>query len=404
MFKRVWNYLGTEHLGFVESVIALYPILAGYGYGSIKLSFVVLLFLDIIILFKGKVLLLRCKPLLLFSVFIILHDLIWLTVIPEVTSYFVNSLISTIIFLSSIFIISPQIDFGKLRKAIYICAIICMIGMFYHIAMLAAGYVISPIKFPFLPEMARGARLYSELSRPTSFFWEPQSYASFMLVPMFFALNEKKVIFALLIAITVFASTSTTGLFLSILMFLTFVFKKGNGWGGKIFIIVTIVGLIYFLFNSSYTEASLNKIENTNLEETNRTINGLLIAQNMSITDLILGIPFPNEQDAYDCRYINAPLVIHSDGVVFVSAFWISLIRYGIIASILLMSIYLWMYLKCKVLLPYLICTVVALFSNPDFLVASFCFQIFVMLATANSKKNVSKKYAFSQMYRKSKC
>lgn len=111
---------------------------------------------------------------------------------PSIPSYFPNSFIADVIYLVSIIIIVPHLDFEKLKNAIYIVSIVCIIGMFYHVILIMSGQSIQPIKLPFMPDMSSQTRLYSFLDRPTSFFWEPQSYASFMLVPLFFTLYEKR--------------------------------------------------------------------------------------------------------------------------------------------------------------------------------------------------------------------
>lgn len=388
MFKRIKDYIGIGKLGLLEFIIALYPILAGYGYGSFQLAFGVLLILDIFIWIRVPHIILNSKPLKVLFTFIVLHDVVFLAVIPEVTSYYVNSLIATVIYVMSVLIIAPQLHFEKLKSSIYIVGIICMVGMVYHVFLLSLGQSVSPIKLPFLPDMEANSRLFSINERPTSFFWEPQSYASFMLVPLYFALRDKKMLFAFIIALTMFVSTSTTGLLLSIFMIVLSLGGKNSKWYIKVLGVIAICLLAYFLVTSDYTARSLEKLENTNIEESNRIINGYLIATDLSLSDWLTGIPFASYQDAYEANYFHVPLIVFSDGVLFISAFWIGLINYGILGFILFIIPYFWAYRKSHALLPYVACTFVALFSNPDFIGASYVFQFLIMLTVIQYEKN----------------
>lgn len=390
-FEKIKSYIGIGKIGWLELMIALYPILAGYGYGSFQLAFGVLLIIDLGILFSRRICVLNNTPLALLFSFIVLHDILFLFVIPNVTSYYVNSLVATIIYVVSVFIIAPHLDYYKLKSSIMLVAIVCMGGMIYHVSLISLGQSVSPIKLPFLPDLPKTSRLFAIIERPTSFFWEPQSYASFMLVPLFFMLREKKLVLVTLIAATIFVSTSTTGLVLSVLMiFLSMIQNSNNRFGGIILGACVILLLIYFLLNSSYTTSSLEKLEATNIEESNRIINGYLIATDMSFSDLIMGIPFANEQDAYDLGYFHVPLIVMADGVLFISAIWICLIRYGLICTVLFVLSYYYLYKMDRKLLPYLTCILIALFSNPDFIGSSYVFQLLIMLTMIQHDKKIS--------------
>lgn len=367
------------NIGILELAIALYPIIAGYGYGSFQLAFGFLLIVDIFLINRKRQHKYSFGKIYQYMAFIVVHCAIWLLVMPSIPSYFINSFIADIIYLISIVIIVPQVDFDKLKNAIYIVTIICAVGMLYHVFMIKSGHLIQPIKLPFMPDMSSKARLYSFLDRPTSFFWEPQSYASFMLVPLFFLLREKRLICAFAIAATMILSTSTTGIIMALFMIGFYMVTQKQKMQYRILGIIAVIGLVYFLLYSSFTAAGLEKLQNTDVEENNRTINGLLIAKDMSFFDWLFGVPYANLQDAYEAGYITNNLIIYADGEVFVSAFWISLCCQGIIGLLFFLSIYLDILKKDKTVLPYLICIIIGLFSNPDILGAAYVFQLIIM-------------------------
>lgn len=380
MFRAISkNKKGIFNIGMLEMAIALYPIVAGYGYGSFKLAFGFLLIIDICLIGLRKQSSMSFSKIYQYLAFVVLHNTIWFFVMPSVPSYFMNSFIADIIYLVSIVIIVPHLDFEKLKNAVYIVAIICLGGLIYHVLMIQSGHSIQPIKLPFMPEMTSQARLYSFLDRPTSFFWEPQSYASFMLVPLFFQLRDKKLIYAFIIAASMILSTSTTGILMALFMIGFYMLTQKQKMRYRALGIVAIISLVYFLLYSSFTSTGLEKLQNTDLEESNRTINGLLIAKDLNFVDLLFGVPYANLQDAYEAGYITRNIIVLDDGVVFVSAFWICLYCQGLVGLFFFMRIYWDIFRKSKAILPYLICIIISLFSNPDILGSSYVFQLIIM-------------------------
>lgn len=373
------NKKNIFNVGLLEMSIALYPIIAGYGYGSFKFAFGFLLIIDICLIGRIRQSNVSFRQLYQYFAFVVLHNTIWLFLLQPVPSYFVNSCIADVIYLVSIVLIVPHLDFVKLKNSIFIVAAICMGGMVYHVLMIQTGHSIQPIKLPFMLEMETQSRLYAYLDRPTSFFWEPQSYASYMLVPLFFLLREKRMLFAFIVAASMLVSTSTTGILMAIFMVGFFLLTQKQKTWYRILGVAAIIGLVYFLLYSSFTSSGLEKLENTNLEENNRTINGFLIAQDMNFFDLVFGVPYANLQDAYDAGYITRNIIVMADGVVFVSAFWVCLCCQGLIGLFFFLNVYWGIFRTDKSVLPYLLCIIISLFSNPDILGASYVFQLIIM-------------------------
>ena len=378
------------NIGILELAIALYPIIAGYGYGSFQLAFGFLLIIDAFLINRRIEKKTSFNKLYQYLIFIVLHNILWMFLMPSIPSYFINTFIADIIYILSIVVIVPHIDFVKLRNAIYIVSIICIIGMLYHVVMIKSGHSIQPIKLPFMPDMNSESRLYSFLERPTSFFWEPQSYASFMLVPLFFTLKERKMISAFIIAASMILSTSTTGILMALFMIGFYMVTQKQKMRYRILGIIAVIGLVYFLLHSSFTTAGLEKLQNTDMEENNRTINGLLIAKDMSFFDWLFGVPYANLQDAYDAGYITKNLIIYANGKVFASAFWICLCCQGLIGLFFFLNIYWDILKKNHTVLPYLICIIIGLFSNPDILGAAYVFQLMIMYTFITNKKVVT--------------
>ena len=190
--RKICDNLDIRRFGLLEVLIALYPILMGYQYGSIPCTLLFLLVMDLLALFRKTNFSLPSKYMKYLAVFVIMHEVILCATMKSLPSYHVNSIVSLLVIIPSIFVIVPVVNFEKLKGAINLIAVICMMGMFYHFIILQTGYYVSPIKVPFMPDMQSGTRLYSEVFRPCSFFWEPQSYCTFMSVPLFYSLIDKK--------------------------------------------------------------------------------------------------------------------------------------------------------------------------------------------------------------------
>lgn len=153
--------------------------------------------------------------------------------------------------------------------------------------------------------------------------------------------------------------------------------------------VIAVIGLVYFLLYSSFTTAGLEKLQNTDMEENNRTINGLLIAKDMSSFDWLFGVPYANLQDAYDAGYITKNLIIYANGEVFASAFWICLCCQGLIGLFFFLNIY-WDILKKSYSVAIFNMYYNRTFSNPDILGAAYVFQLMIMYTFITNKKVVT--------------
>lgn len=271
------RYFHLNEIGGLELLFAFYIILTGYSYGPVSFTWLVLLIMDIWAI-KRKVVFSYFKPILYLLLFYLIHELIVLAFYSGFASYHINRVFSSLIVLSSVFIIVPALDYKKMVGSLYVVAIISMAGLLYHYLLLASGRFsdIHPLTLPFLPEMSTESRSFEIILRPTSFYWEPAVYATFMMVPLFLALWEKKYLFAGLILIFNLLSTSTNGIVLSFLMVVVFVFTQKLGVWSRILIVVSSIFIVSFLLTSDIFEQGVQKmeIESADVEGSIRLSNG----------------------------------------------------------------------------------------------------------------------------------
>lgn len=391
MFKIV-NYLHLKDIGWLEMLFALYPILSAYSWGIVHLHLVMPLILILIAIkrCRGHFLKSRIyKPILIFLGFYIAHEIVWLFVMNSVQFYFINAAISGIICLGSINIIFPVIDKKKLIVSINYVAILSILGLLYHVLLTRMGGSVEPLKLPLIG--FDFIRLDELGDRPSSFYMEPQAFVSFMLVPLFLALKENKLLWAGIIIISLFLSTSSTGITISFILLLFYVFTQKLKLWLKILMIIGGMGLAFLLANSSFFEVGMRKINNTDIESDVRLINGLFVVQEMNLSDFVLGIRYANPYDYYLAGNVSNPFVMVSDNGMFVSSFWLVIIRFGIIGLILYLNIFFKIIKNYRDILPFILCIFIQLFSNSDMIGSGFLFQFIFILSYIQYNRGDSK-------------
>ena len=383
--KKIIRYFHLNEIGGLELLFAFYIILTGYSYGPVSFTWLVLLIMDIWAI-KRKVVFSYFKPILYLLLFYLIHELIVLAFYSGFASYHINRVFSSLIVLSSVFIIVPALDYKKMVGSLYVVAIISMAGLLYHYLLLASGRFsdIHPLTLPFLPEMSTESRSFEIILRPTSFYWEPAVYATFMMVPLFLALWEKKYLFAGLILIFNLLSTSTNGIVLSFLMVVVFVFTQKLGVWSRILIVVSSIFIVSFLLTSDIFEQGVQKmeIESADVEGSIRLSNGPNLIKRIPASDLIFGIPAANIDDYYrvTSSMHSASIVFTDKDTIYVTDFWMVLIKYGIIGLFLYLSVFYSFLKRQRLIWPYLLVLLVAMFTQSVFLGGTYAFQIIFML------------------------
>lgn len=375
--KKIREFFDIHSLGWLELIIALYPIMASYNYGKFLMYLAIPLILSLFLIVTNppKNNGYGIDAFKYFIIYLFAHFLLWIPIIGNPPSYYYNQNIQFFIIILTLVIILPYLNLKKLVSSINLVGLICACGMVYQSVEILMGRTVSTIPLPFLPSPDETSRIFTIIeNRPVSFFTEPQTYVSYMIVPLFLALSKKNLILALIISVTILLSGSTTGIAMIAIMFVAYILTSKVGKFYRILLVAVLIGLGYFLLSSELTTAGADKMNDTNLSENVRVINGFLVAKALSISDFIFGITFANATDFCYANGINGRVILDGNGNVFISGFWIALIRYGIIGLLLYLNLYLRVIKSDKTIFPYWLCIVIALFTNPDFLGANFLF------------------------------
>lgn len=385
--KKIIEYFHLNNIGGLELFFAFFPILSQYNWGRVYGELIALVIMIIVSVIKKKHPV-PFKPLLIFLIFFIIHE------IPIVIWYNGNifGYLQCIISMVAVFLVVPALRMDKLIGSIYLVGLISMAGLLYHYLLLLSGnaWDIHPLTLPFLPEFASESRAMGIIARPTSFYWEPASYVTFMMVPLFFSMLERK--YAMSIAIVLFnlLSGSTNGIALSFAMLVFYVLTQKVKVYSKIILVLVGVGLGYFMLNSDLFEQGVEKLNNTEMDANQRLHNGTALISAMPLEHILFGFPADNVTSYYHSDFrISSSSIIPLDisGNVFVSDLWRVLAKFGILGYLLYWNIYLWFFRKEKSTRPYILTLVVGMISQSLFLGAFFTFQMMVLLIHVNRNK-----------------
>lgn len=249
--------------------LALAPILSVYKFSNgILLYFVLILLLAILNLFTGNLIYAvrqRSNEVQWYvSIFVI--GFIGLVFNSE-TSYFnkslfVNNFISVTLFFCALIFCTAKYNVTLLKKTLIFCgmaaAVIC-IGQ--RIQLLITGSFYKDFFIPGL-EVKRDLETFST-NRVSAFFTEP-AHLSIYLLPIFYmTLQEGKMLTAVIIALGILFSGSTTGLLLVALLSICYIAKNTKR---KIYIlyIIASVSLLYLGIMYMFPDVVVDNLEKLN--------------------------------------------------------------------------------------------------------------------------------------------
>ncbi len=355
--KKQIDYLGIRKAGGLELFFALLMILSSYSFMGVPLQPVLWALLFFILFFRRK----RInsptfRPLLILIAFVLIHDLIYLFIANgRIFAY-----LEQIIFFGCMVMAIKVFDIDKLKGSLNLVAVIAILGLLYQWTIVAAGGEIRPIGLPFL-DMGE-MRMTTFTVRPSSFFMEPAAYVAFMYIPLAFALIDKKFVWAAIIVLTEFLTTSTTGIVTSFIMVITYVFTQRIAFRTRLFTALILVGMACSLIYVGEFQTGVEKLETTDLETNIRLAQGPYIVSTMKPYEMIVGAPYHNAFDY--CKDARAPNVVFYDEEVFISTIWQMILKYGFVGLFLYLMFFVRIVRKLRKALPLVLCVVATMFSS----------------------------------------
>lgn len=374
--KKILDYLNLRNVGLLEMLFALTPILMGFNLGPIPLSALMwVVMIGVVALQKGKLKLKNFKPLMWFIIYWFVHQLFLLFV----TNFNVNTLIVQVVYFAAVFFLYPVMDLGKMRGSFNWVAIISILGLLYQWADVAQGNGVHPLEIPGLT-MPEG-RMEHLILRPSSFYMEPAAYVAYMICPIALALVDKKYIWAILMILSVFLTTSTTGIVLSFILLVASLFANKAKGSSMLIVLVVGAGMVYALNTLEEFSAGVEKLENTDASTSVRLSQGIHVVQTMHTNEYIFGVPY---SDAYNyCKSGRCTDVEYYGESVYMPTFWDLILRFGIVGLILYLSIYVKILRMSKKTIPLCVALLSTMFSSGYSIGPMFVFTLIVLLVMA---------------------
>ena len=357
MFRKIINYLNLRQAGGLELFFALLMVLSAYSFMGIPMQVILWVGLFAMLFFKRRrVSFPAFRPLFILATFVLIHDFFYLFI----ANGNLNAFIMQILYFGCMFMAIKVFNVEKLKGSLNLVAIISMIGLFYQWGIIAGGEEVRPIQIPFL-EMSQN-RLETFSIRPSSFFMEPAAYVAFMYIPLAFSLIERKFVWTVVIILSEFLTTSTTGLLTSFIMLIVYVFTQKVSFKIRLLTILMGVGIVFALTYFEVFQTSINKLENTDMETNMRLAQGAYVVSTTKPEEIILGAPY---HSAYEyCLDGRAPNVVFYKEEVYMSTTWMLILKYGFVGLFLYLFFYYRIVRGNRQALPLVICLIATMFSS----------------------------------------
>ncbi len=337
---------GNIRMHLLEILLPFLGLLVQYKVSIIPLSVIAMV---VIIFFQGKICFRKtCGPYFLYLGYILMRDVfhILFSNYSDV-SVQLNIIINyTVQFLLIFTICSNDFDENILYKWWKIAGTIFGIGMVYHVVQIMIFHnPVNPISI--IPGYLMRSDALDGSMRPVSFFAEPASYVTSMMPLLFLALKKKDLKWAIISTFLIVISTSTVGVALAAVLWITFIiFEKKNKkiTISAIFFIVIFVVSFMNLSVFSDTLSKLQEVSEGGSTWGSRIQGPFEIIGVMKWYELLFGSNFLVVRD-----FVGAHLSQFSAGSVVLSIYNLGrdfflnsvasvIYRYGIVGLILILS------------------------------------------------------------------
>ena len=375
----------SDFFGVKELLISFFPILCAYNLGAFPLGLLIIVLLMFLCIIKpGKTDYHLYKPLIIFLAFYLIHDLVLSVFVTASGSYFINSIVEQVIYLASIVIISPKLNANKFKWCLYLVSLVSIIGLTYQMNEILSSGFAHPLEVPGLDMPIK--RLENLSARPSSYFMEPAAYVNFMCAPIALSLIEKKYVWSAIIIISMFITTSTTGIISAFILLTAYVLTQNIGWKKNIILLIFGSVLFYSLINLSIFDAGVEKLDTVNTETNMRIRQGPSIVSTMEPFDFVLGVPYANPADYCRAGKAAGANYIFLGDSIYMSTFWLVIFRFGIVGLLFYLLIFYKLYRSSKVVRPYIVGLLATIFTGSFFIGPLFVFPMIVMYNMSQEK------------------
>ncbi len=275
-------------------LLPFFQLFAQYKFG-ISIGFCLLMVVAVLQILNnpGKVQFpLKFVPFLVFLGYVFVRDGFRALLGPDSMQAEINRMCEYVVMFFLVFVVcSKSFDENLLYKFWKIAGVIFTLGILYHVVQIYVfGHKISPISI--IPGYVLRMDDFLNQFRPCSFFAEPAAFTNSMLPLLFLALKRNDFKWAVFCTISILLSTSTVGVFLSMVLWLTTFVLNHTSLKKRITAIFFVVLITFMFLNLDIFSVAQSKFfEVTDGESTfgSRVLVGLELVRNMSFLDLPFG-------------------------------------------------------------------------------------------------------------------
>lgn len=371
----------------VAFFLPFYYLLSQYKIGSLSLGMLSLAIISIVSIKNFSIIPREeYRPYLFFLVFIIVRDVLkvfwgYESVQEQVFSIIEYSLTFVFVF----FICNTVIDEKKLYIAWKIAGLFYVVGLLYHAVMIyILGRSVSPLSI--IPGYSL---LEGSVFRPVSFFSEPAAFVNAIIPLLFLALKKNDYKWAIIVTLSIFLSTSSVGVVLSLVLWVSFFWVKRKLIKGKTFIVFVLLFIIIaYLYMDIFAE-SLNKLELVIAQGGSfgsRVLTGFEVVSTQTPLSLIFGTNY-NTAMQYVSDHVNlfvskVTYTYWLVGYVFMNTFSNLIFKYGIIGLALYINPLIARLLdKDYSAKPYVVSVLVAFLGQSMLLNSSYFLMVILVIS-----------------------
>lgn len=397
----------------IEYYLPFYIMLAPYKFGIIDLGTIGLIICAFLMLLRENGRIIFKKSQAVFFAFLgyaIIKNIFNLFLGDNSFDTIFNKVVSfTVQFLLCIFVSSFGFNEKALFRAYKFAGVIFSVGLIYQLIKLNAfGAQVTPISI--IPGYILRGEAAEESVRPSSFFAEPEWFVSAMLPLEFLSLKRLDYKWAVFSTVMILASTSTVGVVLSAVLWLTVLGSNKVKFKSKavITVFIAVICTAFFTLNIfSGGNEKLKEVLDGKSTVNSRIVVGFDTIATMDPVKLIFGENY-NDQNTYIRENIgflrpDSPVkdYIKDGGHIFLNSFCQLIFYYGIFGLI----IYLWAFLKrlkkknygAK---SYIIMLLIAIFAQTSVLNVIYFVNITILMLYDNE----TEEYCENRSYNNAVC
>lgn len=389
------NIVFEKNVTLIEIFIPIFYILNQYSISNISVGLICMVCVIFISVLRYKTLNVY-NPLLVLFVFMFVHDMLKIAFVDVNIGLWVERFV----YIFFLMCIPRRVNKENLYKVWSIVGTVAMLGLYYQaFQVYFFGKLVTTINLlPFLN--SQGTNYLLAYNRPHSLFLEPAAYCTWMLPLLCMNLQKNRKVFSILISISIFLSTSSTGIIMVGAAWMYYAYLRAQNEKKKLnalMIVSFFVIGIGVLANTDIFSAAFDKLANISLSNTSNFVRlalGFQLFIVLPFVEKFLGIPFMNVEAYLRSGKVDLGLYglsYETTYLGFVNALGDCLLMYGIIGALIYIRMFVKMWLeaegysKCYVALAFL-----SIFGQSVFWNSLFVTQIAFILS--NNEKIECKK------------